>query len=83
MLIRESLRVLEHFQNEFHKVCIKVALSFQINQLPKKKYFKKLACMYHNECFLWRKVWKKKHHNIGFPTFKFPSSTKNLLWLTH
>ena len=52
MLIREALRVLEHFQNEFHKVCIKVALSFQINQLPKKKYFKKLACMYHNECFL-------------------------------
>ena len=51
MLIRESLRVLEHFPNEFIKVCIKVALSFQINQFPKTK-FKKLACMYYNECFL-------------------------------
>jgi len=23
-----------------------------------------------------------KHHNLGFPTFKLPSSTKNILLLT-
>ena len=28
-------------------------------------------------------VWKKKQHNIGFPSFKLPSITKDLLWLTH
>jgi len=24
---------------------------------------------------------RKKQHSIGFPTFKLPSSTNNLLWL--
>ena len=24
---------------------------------------------------------RKKQHNIGFPTFKLPASTKNILWL--
>ena len=27
-------------------------------------------------------VWKKKQNNIGFPTFKLPQSTRNILWLT-
>jgi len=30
-------------------------------------------------------VWslnKNTHNNIGFPTFKLPPSTKNMLWLT-
>ena len=24
---------------------------------------------------------KVNPHNIGFPTFKYPASTKNILWL--
>ena len=26
---------------------------------------------------------RKKQHNIGFPAFKLPTTTTNLLWLTH
>jgi len=41
--------------------------------------------MCYNKSFLWRNlcsVRKKKQHNIGFPTFKLPASTDNLLEMT-
>jgi len=41
----------------------------------------KLANINYNTYFWWRNlcwVWKKKIHSIGFSTFKFPASAKNV-----
>ena len=60
--------------------------AMQKDLLPKKiilrnkhTYINKNASYEGNLCW----IWKKKQHNIGFPTFKLPTSTKHLLRLTH
>ena len=46
--------------------------SQSMNFIKVPVYFKKLAYIYYNKCFLWKSLLslKEKQHNIGFPTFK-------------